>query len=86
LTLRDPDHDAVYESAETRQVVVAPPGTGKTHVAVRLAGRLTTSLALHERVLLLTFSNQARVQLEDEAARRLRPVRTTASVGPSATA
>jgi len=56
---------------ERQQVVVAPPGTGKTHLSVRLAGHLGPSLAAHQRVLLLTFSRQARAQLEREAARQL---------------
>jgi hypothetical protein len=67
----DPEHDAVIACEEPHQVVVAPPGTGKTYLSVRLAGRLADRLAPHERVLLLTFSRQARAQLEREAARQL---------------
>jgi hypothetical protein len=67
----DREHDAVLACEEPHQVVVAPPGTGKTYLSVRLAGRLTEHLAEHERVLLLTFSRQARAQLEREAARQL---------------
>lgn len=67
----DPDHDAVLESGADHQVVTAPPGTGKTHLSVRLAGRLVPNLPLGGKVLLLTFSNQARTQLEREAARQL---------------
>jgi hypothetical protein len=67
----DSEHDAVLACDEPHQVVVAPPGTGKTHLSVRLAGRLSDELAPHERVLLLTFSRQARAQLEREAARQL---------------
>jgi DNA helicase-2/ATP-dependent DNA helicase PcrA len=52
-------------------VIVAPPGTGKTHLSVRLAGAIAPDLAESERVLLVTFSNQARVQLEHEGARQL---------------
>ena len=51
----------------------APPGTGKTHLSVRLAGHLADGIASHQRVLVLTFSNQARTQLEAEAARQLTP-------------
>ena len=67
----DPEHEAVLACNEAHQLVVAPPGTGKTHLSVRIAGRLATGLAAHERVLLLTFSRQARAQLEREAARQL---------------
>jgi DNA helicase-2/ATP-dependent DNA helicase PcrA len=67
----DADHDAVCASTARHQVVVAPPGTGKTHVAVRLAGVLAPVLPPESRVLLLTFSNQARSQLEKEAERQL---------------
>jgi hypothetical protein len=77
LTTRrsDPDHDAVCASTATHRVIVAPPGTGKTHLAVRLAGSLVHTLpggpvpnsTTGARVLLLTFSNQARSQLEREA-------------------
>src|SRR4051794_17963089 len=67
----DPDHDAVVSCKEQHQVVVAPPGTGKTHVSVRIADALVDDLAPHARVLLLTFSRQARAQLEREARRQL---------------
>jgi superfamily I DNA/RNA helicase len=69
----DPDHDAVCASRVRHQLVVAPPGTGKTTVSVRLAAELLPELEAHARVLLLTFSNQARTQLEREAARQLPP-------------
>jgi DNA helicase-2/ATP-dependent DNA helicase PcrA len=69
----DLDHDAVCASRVRHQLVVAPPGTGKTTVSVRLAAELLPELDAHARVLLLTFSNQARTQLEREAARQLRP-------------
>jgi hypothetical protein len=72
VTLRvDADHDAVCQAEVAHQVVVAPPGTGKTAVAVRLAGALTRDLDPEQRALLVTFSNQARVQLEREASRQL---------------
>lgn len=67
----DPEHDAVVGCQAPHQVVVAPPGTGKTYLSVRLAGELAHRLAPHERILLLTFSRQARAQLEREAAREL---------------
>lgn len=67
----DPDHDALLACHETHHVVVASPGIGKTCAAVRLAGAYSSSMKAHERVLLLTFSNQARVQLEREASAQL---------------
>ena len=69
----DPEHDAVCGATEAYQLVIAPPGTGKTHLAVRLAGVIGGTLPPESRVLLLTFSNQARTQLEREAARQLGP-------------
>jgi superfamily I DNA/RNA helicase len=69
----DADHDAVCASRVRHQLVVAPPGTGKTTVSVRLAAELLPELEAHARILLLTFSNQARTQLEREAARQLPP-------------
>lgn len=72
MTLRaDPDHDAVCEAEGRHLLVVAPPGTGKTALSVRLAGTIAPDLRAEARVLLVTFSNQARVQLEQEAARQL---------------
>lgn len=70
----DPDHDAVCASQVRHQVVVAPPGTGKTCLAIRLAGQLAPDLASSRaQVLVVTFSNQARTQLEREAVRQLTP-------------
>lgn len=74
MTLRaDADHEAVCAAEGRHLLVVAPPGTGKTAVAVRVAGTIAPSLSPEARVLLVTFSNQARVQLEREAARQLSP-------------
>ncbi len=69
----DLDHDAVVESTARHLVVTAPPGTGKTFLSVRLAGCLVPALPPAGRVLLLTFSTQARSQLEREATRQLTP-------------
>lgn len=74
VTFRDDaEQDAVVLSDERHQVVVAPPGTGKTSLAARLAARYADELAPHERVLVLTFSNEARGQLEREAVRQISP-------------
>jgi superfamily I DNA/RNA helicase len=67
----DADHDAVIECTARHQVVLAPPGAGKTHLSVRLAGYLAGDISRHSRILLLTFSRQARAQLEREAAAQL---------------
>ena len=69
----DPDHDDVCNTSDAHMVVVAPPGTGKTCLSVRLAATIVEDLKPTEQVLLVTFSNQARVQLEREAARQLNP-------------
>lgn len=69
----DPDHEAVLASTACHRVLVAPPGTGKTFLAVRVAAKMAPSLSAGSRVLLLTFSNQARIQLEREAERQLGP-------------
>lgn len=65
----DPEQDSVCLSPAAYQVVIAPAGTGKTRLAVRLGCAIALDLPPHARVLLLTFSNQARTQLEREAAR-----------------
>jgi hypothetical protein len=67
----DPDHDAVCASDANHLLVTAPPGTGKTFLTIRLAGQLAPELPVNSQVLVLTFSNQARTQLEREAARQL---------------
>ncbi len=69
----DGDHDNTCASEARHLLVVAPPGTGKTCLSVRLAGAISPRLSPIARVLLVTFSNQARVQLEHEAARQLPP-------------
>lgn len=69
----DPEHEAVIASQARHLVVTAPPGTGKTFLSVRLAGQLAPDLPVGACVLLLTFSTQARTQLEREAARQLDP-------------
>lgn len=67
----DPQHEEIIACKERHQVVVAPPGTGKTFLSIRLAATIGATLPDHARVLLLTFSRQARSQLEREAARQL---------------
>ncbi len=69
----DDDHDAVCACSEEHVVVSAPPGTGKTFLSIRLAGTLSRQVEAPAQVLLLTFSCQARAQLEEEARRQLSP-------------
>lgn len=65
----DSEQEAVLGGNERHVVIVAPPGTGKTALAARLAAREASHVREHERVLVLTFSNQARGQLEREVRR-----------------
>jgi superfamily I DNA/RNA helicase len=58
---------------------VAPPGTGKTSLAARLAAAHAQRLTGNRQVLLLTFSNQARGQLEHEVVRHV-PARLRARI------
>ena len=67
----DAEHDAIIACPAEHQLVVAPPGTGKTFLSIRLAASIAAALPDHARVLLLTFSRQARSQLEREAAYQL---------------
>ena len=63
----------MLDSGADHLVVTAPPGTGKTCLSVRLAAKTASTITSSENVLVLTFSNQARTQLEREAARQLTP-------------
>lgn len=67
----DSEHDAVCASTAAHILVVAPPGTGKTHLSVRIAGTTAPTLKQAEKILLVTFSNQAKVQLDKEAVSQL---------------
>ena len=67
----DAEQDRALNSQGSHILVVAPPGTGKTSLAVRMAERAVGRLESHQQVLLLTFSNQARGQLEREAETQL---------------
>jgi len=62
----DPDQEAVLADDSRRLLITAPPGSGKTVTAIRLAGRDVDQglVGPTQRVLILTFSLQARAQLE----------------------
>lgn len=71
----DSEQDAVLGDESLRLLITAPPGSGKTLTALRLAARDIDAgcVTPTQRVLLLTFSLQARAQLEAYAARLLTP-------------
>ena len=69
----DAEQAAVLRDGSLRLLITAPPGSGKTFTALRLAARDIEAGHVHptQRILLLTFSLQARAQLEAYAARLL---------------
>lgn len=71
----DVEQAAVLGDDSRRLLITAPPGSGKTLTALRLAARDLDAgrVGPTQRVLLLTFSLQARAQLEGYAARLLSP-------------
>lgn len=75
MLFEDPEQDAVLSDEALRLLITAPPGSGKTFTALRLAARDIDAgrVGSTQRVLLLTFSLQARAQLEAYAARLLTP-------------
>lgn len=71
----DREQTAALRDESLRLLITAPPGSGKTLTALRLAARDIEAgcVAATQRVLLLTFSLQARAQLEAYAAHLLTP-------------
>jgi superfamily I DNA/RNA helicase len=71
----DAEQAAVLADGSPRLLITAPPGSGKTLTALRLAARDIEAgrIGPTQRVLILTFSLQARSQLEAYAARLLTP-------------
>jgi superfamily I DNA/RNA helicase len=71
----DPDQEGVLADDHKCLLVEAPPGSGKTRTAVRLVGRDLDAgrLGPTQRALVLTFSRNARAQLDAYAAELLTP-------------
>lgn len=71
----DSEQAAVLNDESLRLLITAPPGSGKTLTSLRLAARDIDAgrIGPTQRVLLLTFSLQARAQLEAYATRLLSP-------------
>jgi superfamily I DNA/RNA helicase len=69
----DPEQEAVLADEAERLLITAPPGSGKTHVAIRLLGRDIDAgrIGATQRGLVLTFSLQARTQLDRYAKQLL---------------
>lgn len=65
LPIDDPDQEAVLADDAPRLLVTAPPGSGKTHTAIRLVARDLDigRVGPTQRALVMTFSRQARAQL-----------------------
>lgn len=62
----DPDQQAILADDSPRLLVTSPPGSGKTFTAVQLIARDVAAgrIGPTQRVLVLTFSRNARAQLE----------------------
>jgi DNA helicase-2/ATP-dependent DNA helicase PcrA len=71
----DPDQADVLRDEAPRLLVTAPPGSGKTFTAVQLIARDVDAgrIGPTQRVLVLTFSRNARAQLERYADGLLTP-------------
>jgi superfamily I DNA/RNA helicase len=68
-TICDASQQAVLDDHSRRLLVEAPPGSGKTWTAVRLVARDVSAglVGSTQRVLVLTFSRNARAQIEGYA-------------------
>jgi superfamily I DNA/RNA helicase len=75
--VEDADQQSIIESTVSHLVVTAPPGTGKTLTAALAATHAAGTIAEHERVLIMTFSNQARAQINREVRRVAPPTMRT---------
>jgi superfamily I DNA/RNA helicase len=75
MLFEDAEQAAALADSSRRQLITAPPGSGKTFTALRLAGRDLEAgrVGPTQKVLLLTFSLEARAQLEAYARQVLTP-------------
>jgi UvrD/REP helicase N-terminal domain len=73
MSMPDVDQRRVLDDHHERLLIVAPPGSGKTRLAVQLVARDVDAgrVGLNQRALVLTFSRDARVQLESYATQLL---------------
>src|ERR1700733_1368866 len=73
--ISDAAQEGVLADEGNRLLVEAPPGSGKTYTAIRLVGRDVDAdrIGLTQRALVLTFSRNARSQLNSYAAELLTP-------------
>jgi superfamily I DNA/RNA helicase len=63
-----------YERLDRHMLVIAPPGSGKTHtIAQRIAWLLNTGRAEPDQILALTYTNKAGRELKDRIARQANP-------------
>ncbi len=63
-----------FERLDRHMLVIAPPGSGKTHtISQRIAWLLEQGLAEPEQILALTYTNKAGIELKDRIAKRASP-------------
>ena len=71
-----PEQSEAVTSDSDHLMIVAPPGCGKTEVLAHRAAHLIGSLEKNQRVLVLTFTNKARSNLEERLRSVLGQTRT----------
>lgn len=68
-----PEQLAVIANPSENKLVIALPGSGKTHTTVSLAEVITTEVS--NTILMLTFTNAAATEMSERVAKRLDPSR-----------
>ncbi len=67
-------HIVEFERFDRHMLVIAPPGSGKTHtISQRIAWLLEQGHAEPEQILALTYTNKAGLELKDRIAKRANP-------------